>query len=191
MASGKTTAGNYLRKILDGSLLLDVDSIAREIYFIDDSALKDVISCFGQRVCLPDGTIDYSILGNMVFSSKKELDRLNNIMFPRIKKRVSGLLEQNKEKKYIIIDAAILFGAKLDRFCDFTLLVRAPEHLRLRLLKSKCSLNDGEIKSRLEGQHLNIDENLPDFIIDNSGTKKMFFVKIKQVAEILRQTAGA
>ena len=183
MASGKTTAVNYLSKILGNAAILDVDCIAKDIYRTDASAAEDVRNSFGQCVFSPDGTINYRILGNTVFCSKKELEKLNSIMFSRIGKRISGILEGIKEKEYIIIDAAILFDARLDRFCDITILVKADKHLRKKLLGSKCSLSDEEINSRIEGQHLNIDEEIPDCIIENNGNRRSFYKKIRDIAE--------
>ena len=183
MASGKTTAVNYLCKILGNAAVLDVDCIAKDIYRTDASAAQDIKNSFGQSVFSPDGSINYRILGNKVFCSKKELGKLNSIMFPRINKKIPELLRGIKEKQYIIIDAAILFDAKLNSFCDITILVKANKHLRKKLLKEKCSLSDGEIQSRIEGQHLNIDEEIPDCIIENNGNRRSFYKKIRDIAE--------
>lgn len=186
MASGKTTAVNYLCKILGNAAVLDVDCIAKDIYRNDASAVQDIKNSFGQSVFSPDGSINYRILGNKVFCSKKELGKLNSIMFPRINKKIPELLGGIKEKQYIIIDAAVLFEARLDLFCDITILVKASTQLRKKLLKAKCSLSDGEIKSRIEGQHLNIDEEIPDCIIENNGNMRSFYSEISRVAEKIK-----
>jgi dephospho-CoA kinase len=183
MASGKTTAVNYLSKILGDSVVIDADKVAKDIYRTDSSAVQDIRNSFGQCVICPDGKIDYRILGNTVFSSKKGLEKLNSIMFPRICNRISELVKGFKPKEYIIIDAAILFDARLDRFCDITILVKANQQLRKKLLKSKCSLSDEEIESRIKGPHLNINEESVDHIIENNGTMRSFYSKIRKIAE--------
>ncbi len=148
--------------------------------------MQDIKRIFGQCVFFPDGAIDYKILGNIVFSSKKELEKLNSIMFPRISGRISDFIKVCKPKEYIIIDAAILFDARLDRFCDITILVKASRQLRKKLLESKCSLSDSEIESRIKGQHLNINEESVDHIIENTGNRRSFYIKIREAADKIR-----
>lgn len=148
--------------------------------------MQDIKNSFGQCVFSPDGAIDFRILGNKVFCSKKELDKLNSIMFPRINKRIPEILSGLKIKQYIIIDAAVLFEARLDRFCDITILVKAGTQLREKLLKAKCSLSDVEIQSRIKGQHLNIDEKSADHIIENNGNRRSFHIKIREAAEKIK-----
>lgn len=183
MASGKTTAVNYLGKILGDAAVIDADGIAKDIYLTDASAVQDIRNSFGQGVICPDGTIDYRILGNTVFSSKKELEKLNRIMFPRIGRRISDIIRDCKPKEYIIIDAAILFDARLDRFCDITILIKASRQLREKLLKSKCSLSDREIDARIKGQHLNINEKSVSHVIENNGNRRSFYIKIREAAD--------
>jgi len=162
--------------------VIDVDCVAKDIYQTDESAVRDISNSFGQFIFSPDGKIDYRILGNTVFSSKNELDKLNSIMFPRIGARVLEILKASKEKKYIIIDAAVLFDASLDRFCDIIILVKAGQQFRKKMLKSKCSLSDREIEARIKGQYLNINEKALDHVIENNGSRRSFYRKIKEAA---------
>jgi len=186
IASGKTTASNHLEKTLNDVFTLNVDEIAKDIYSRDKEVLEDLRSCFGSNVFCQDGTIDYRVLGSIVFSSKKDLKKLNNLMFLKIKKRILEILAKNKNKKNIIIDAAILFDAKLDELCDIVILVRAPDNIREKNLKLKSGLSSEEIKLRLRGQHLTINNNCINFIIDNKSGKSSLYKKIEQVAEKIK-----
>ncbi|MBN1299415.1 MAG: dephospho-CoA kinase, partial [Actinobacteria bacterium] len=176
-----TTAAKHLKKILDDALLINVDKVAKDIYCNNIALLEDMQKCFGSSVFLDDGSIDYRALGKIVFSSEKNLKKLNMIMFPEIKKSVGLIIKQNKSRKNIIIDAAVLFDAGLDKFCNITILVKAPFDRRKNLLKSRCSLSDFEIDQRLNGQKLYIDESSVSHVIENNGSKIDFVKKIEDI----------
>ena len=89
-------------------------------------------------------------------------------MFPLIRREIRSMVKSDKDNDYIIIDAAVLFDAKLDILCDFIVLVDTDERLRKTFLKNK-NLNDNEIELRIEGQHIKINESRVDFRIINDG----------------------
>ena len=87
---------------------------------------------------------------------------------------------------YIIIDAAVLFDAKLDLLCDFIILVDADESLRKTFLKNK-NLNDNEIELRIQGQHIKINESRVDFRIINDGKIENLRKKTLNIFEAVKK----
>mgnify|MGYP005844935409 CR=1 FL=1 len=181
--------------MLKDSILLDADKIAKEIYSEDKKVLHDLLRCFGKEIFYTDGTIDYKVLANKVFSSRAELKKLNNLMFGPIEEKVRNLVKRNKDKKYIIIDAAVLFDAGLYKLCDFIIFVKADKKRQKDFLKMKFSvlgslsesmdnLKENEINLRIKGQSIRINEKLIDFVIDNKGSKIDLY---KQAERILQK----
>ena len=187
MASGKTTVSRFLSDILKGAKLLDLDKIAKEIYCNDLNILKEIKECFGNKVFYTDVKINYNCLGSIVFASKSEMKKLNKIMFPAIEKKVFELIDLNKNEKYIIIDAAILFDTSLYKLCDFIILVKSNQKLRKTLLEKKCSnLTNQEIQMRLKGQKIKICKEFVNFVVKNNGSEKDLYEKTLKLAEKIK-----
>jgi len=172
-------------KVLKDSLLIDADKIAKEIYFSDRSAREQVKTCFGDFVLKADGQIDYRKLGKLVFSSKEKLCRLNDIMLPRIESAIREKSGLNKDKKYLIVDAAILFNAGIYKICDYIIWVRAGRKRRQEMLAAKSGLTTDEIMLRIEGQMVKRIPSRIDFLLDNNGTIEEMQNKIKGIATLI------
>jgi dephospho-CoA kinase len=186
--SGKSTAAGYLQSCLKDSLLIDGDKIAKEIYLSDRSAREQVRTCFGDFVLKADGQIDYRKLGKLVFSSKEKLCSLNDIMLPRIESAVKEKLRLNTDKKYLIIDAAILFNTGIYKICDFIIWVRADRRRRQEMLAEKSGLTEDEITLRVEGQMVKRIPSRIDFILDNNGTVEEMQDKINSIVANIGDT---
>lgn len=102
---------------------MDVDKVAKNIYSKNPVILNELRKIFGDGVFNSDGDLIYKSLAEKVFSSKTELEKLNRLMFPLIRSELKNILNENQDKNYIMIDAAVLFDCKLDLMCDYVILV--------------------------------------------------------------------
>jgi dephospho-CoA kinase len=100
-------------------------------------------------------------------------------MFPLIKSEVKKILSKNNKMRYIVIDAAIMFDCGLDEFCDYIILVNNSFERRKIFLKEN-GYSDEEIKLKIEGQYIKINESRLDFVIDNNGTKKSLMDEVRK-----------
>ena len=157
---------SIMEKAVDRIRVLDADAIAKDIYKKNTGIKADLKKNFGQDIIDDNENILYGKLAEIVFSDQVELNKLNRLMFPLIRREIRSMVKSDKDNDYIIIDAAVLFDAKLDLLCDFIVLVDTDESLRKTFLKNK-NLNDNEIELRIEGQHIKINENRVDFRIIN------------------------
>jgi dephospho-CoA kinase len=178
-ASGKSTVSGYIKKIRKGTLVVDVDKLAKSIYRRKPEILYKLAELFGKEIFDAKGNLVFKRLGEKVFSSKKELTRLNNLMFPLIKSEVKKILSKNNKMRYIVIDAAIMFDCGLDEFCDYIILVNNSFERRKIFLKEN-GYSDEEIKLKIEGQYIKINESRLDFVIDNNGTKKSLMDEVRK-----------
>jgi dephospho-CoA kinase len=168
ISSGKSTVASIMEKAEDRIRVLDVDAVAKDIYKKNTGIKADLKKIFGPDIIDDNGNILYGKLAKIVFSDQIELSKLNRLMFPLIRREIRSMIKSDKDNDYIIIDAAVLFDAKLDLLCDFIVLVDTDESLRKTFLKNK-NLNDNEIELRIRGQHIKINESRVDFrIINNS-----------------------
>ena len=76
------------------------------------------------------------------------------------------LTEQSSE--YVIYEAAILFETGGYKKCDFSILVKAPQKLRIERLQKRDNSSKEEIKQRMNNQWSDEKKSeLADFIINN------------------------
>jgi dephospho-CoA kinase len=170
-ASGKSIISKYIKKQIGDTLFIDVDKVAKDIYCKNQNVRLELVHCFGKNVCSFDGKVNYKLLAGKVFSSKKELARLNNLMFGVIEQEIQKIIKANRDKRCIIIDAAILFGSNLYKLCDCIIWVKAGIERRSKFLKLKNKhFSDEDIYLRLKGQHIKIIKKLVNFEIYNNGS---------------------
>ena len=89
IATGKSTVSIILKKA--GAVIIDADRIARDVVKKGLPAYLEIIDTFGDTVLLPDGEIDRSVLGDIIFNDPQKKQLLNSIVHPRVRK------EQNRQ----------------------------------------------------------------------------------------------
>ena len=186
MTSGKSTVCSYLKEFIGETAVLDVDSLAKEIYRENPGVVERLKTCFGECILNPDGLVNYKNLGRIVFSSKDELEKLNRIMADEILKKIKEFLKKKAKFKCVIIDAAILFNNDIYKLCDVIIRVTAARQKRLKLLENKTGLPENEAILRLEGQHIKYIKKSVNFTIRNEGSKISLKKKVFELAEQIK-----
>lgn len=168
IASGKSKISEYLKT--KGFKIIDADSIGKTVLSLE-SVKNKVVRTFGKNILNEDGSINRRELGNIVFSSKENLKRLNRITLPILTKLIKKKINELKRKKtkYAILDAAILIEARWHKFVDEVWVVYTDPETQLERLIKRENYSIEEAKNRIEAQ-LNIEEKLKyaDRVINNS-----------------------
>lgn len=179
---GKSCAAGYLKENLSKSIVLDVDLLAKEIYRNNHEVVKKAAAFFGKEILKTDGSIDFPKLGRIVFEDNSQMKKLNDLMFPLIAEKVADFINNHSDKNYIIIDAAILFDAGLDRFCDKIVYVTAHNVKREKFLKCRDSdICIKDIRQRILNQKINVNMNKIDFIIENDSSVEALYENMDSV----------
>ncbi|NOX71072.1 MAG: pantetheine-phosphate adenylyltransferase [Candidatus Micrarchaeota archaeon] len=108
---------------------------------------------FGKSIMLSDGMIDRKALGEIVFSDKRKLEKLNVIMekplLVRIRKEVHG------RRGLILLNAALLAESEMLYLCNNNvILVTSDEESQKRRLLER-GLSDIQIERRIKSQYSN------------------------------------
>src|SRR3989304_7248063 len=96
VATGKDLVSSEFKRL--GAIIIDADTIARDILRRGKPAYRGVIKAFGKDIILPDGSIDRKKLGGIVFSDKKKLKKLNSLTHPLIRKEMERRIRLAKKK---------------------------------------------------------------------------------------------
>lgn len=181
IGSGKSTVAGLLAEL--GAVIIDADKIGHEVLSSDSETREKVVSAFGKRILNPDGSVDRSKLGRIVFADRKALSHLNSIIHPRIHLIVKARIEQYKKHgaKVVVIDAPLLIEAGWAAMVDAVWVVTATEASILNRLENTGLSRDesmARIRSQLtEGERI----KMADIIIDNNCSLNELKLKMNEL----------
>ncbi len=173
IATGKSTVSRILKE--EGYKLIDADLIARQVVEPGKPAYKEILAYYGKEVLNPDQTINRPALGQLVFSSKTLLEKLNQISHPYIFQEIKRQVEEAREDEDLIfLDIPLLLEEK-DRLKEYNIrldeiwLVYVAEELQIERLMKRDQLGREEARERI-GLQIPIEEKkkMANKIIDNS-----------------------
>lgn len=170
IASGKSTATKILKEF--EIPIIDADLIAREIVLPGKAALHEIEVIFGKTIINEDGSLNRKKLGEIVFSDKEKLKKLNSITHKRIieemMKRVNIYRNANTYP-VIIIDAPLLLELHMQNLVDEVWLVTANEAVQLNRLMSRDEISEDDALKRIEVQMRTEEKRkYADVILDNN-----------------------
>jgi len=165
IACGKSTISNYLKS--KGYIVIDADKIGHEA--LDDDYVKEkLILAFGNEI-LDDNKINRQKLGELVFGNSSNLNVLNSIIHPEIRKKILEKIDKNNDKELIFIDVALLFEAKFDDLVDKIIVVYVDKNTQLTRLMKRNSISKKEALSRIVSQMSPIEKaKLGDYTVNNN-----------------------
>ena len=165
IACGKSTVSNYLKS--KGYIVIDADKIGHEA--LDDDYVKEkLILAFGNEI-LDDNKINRQKLGELVFGNSSNLNVLNSIIHPEIRRRILEEIDKNNDQEFIFIDVALLFEAKFDDLVDKIIVVYVDKNTQLTRLMKRNSISEKEALSRIVSQMSPIEKaKLGDYTVNNN-----------------------
>lgn len=165
IACGKSTISNYLKS--KGYIVIDADKIGHEA--LDDDYVKEkLILAFGNAI-LEDNKINRQKLGELVFGNSSNLNVLNSIIHPEIRKKILEKIDKNNDKELIFIDVALLFEAKFDDLVDKIIVVYVDKNTQLTRLMKRNFISKKEALSRIVSQMSPTEKaKLGDYTVNNN-----------------------
>lgn len=192
IASGKTTVAEMFRAL--GCRLLNADRIAHELIQPGQPAFDEIVRTFGTEVVGPEGAIDRRRLGQWVFADRNGLERLNQIIHPRVVAALDAefaRLAAEDPAAIVLLEAALLVEAGYQRQLDKLVVTWCrPDQQVERLLKN-AQLTRAEVEQRLAAQLPQEEKRRQaDYEIDCSGSLEATEEQVEKVLAELRRLAG-
>lgn len=163
IASGKSTVCEILKQ--NNFKIIDADNIAKEQLNLHVEEVKEL---FGDDAC-EDGMISRKKLADIIFSSKKEKEKLNNLLHPLIREEISKRADElDFYQEPYIIDIPLYFES--DGYdCQMSVVVYAPKKMQLKRLMQRDGISKENAIKRIDSQ---IDtekkREMADWTIDNA-----------------------
>lgn len=189
IASGKSTASDYLRTY-HNITIIDADVIARDVVQVGERAYNKIVLEFGPKVkdlLQPDKSLNRAALGKHVFENKQDLQRLNKIVHPAVRKRMLVLLLKSffTFDPMVVLDIPLLFESKLNRICGKCLVISCDiEHQLDRLLVRNPEMSREDGLNRISSQMPTEEKvKLADLVVRNDSSKQDLYDQLDEVVE--------
>lgn len=184
--AGKSTVSKTLSS--RGITVIDCDLVAREVVDKEKELLADLAIEYGIGILNQDGTLNRRKLGSIVFADREKLDRLNEIIFPYIKRNIADKVTFLRKKgiPMVVLDAPTLFESGIDKECDDIISVIAPEELRLNRIMVRDHLSDTEARNRIASQHDDafFIENSSRVIVNDKDVEHLYHESLRAAEEL-------
>jgi dephospho-CoA kinase len=170
IGTGKTQVSEMLEKL--GAAIVNADLLGHQIYVPQSEGWREVVEVFGEEVLAPNGEIDRTKLGSIVFGDPEALKKLNAITHPKIYALADESLKKLSEEgsEVAVLEAALLIEAKWTPLVNEVWVTTAPEQDVVKRIQERNGFTEEAIRSRIASQ-MTQEERIThaDVIIENEG----------------------
>ncbi len=179
IGSGKTLITRLFSLLNIPIFLSDIE--AKKLYYNPHIQSK-VIKLLGKNSYV-DGQLNKEFVGKSVFAEATKLEQLNQIIHPAVRQRFTNWVSE-QSTPYVIQESALIFETGIASLFDYTILVTAPEEIRINRVIQRDNTTRDKVIARMKHQ-LSDDEKkaLADHVIINDGVQYV----IPQIIDIHRQ----
>ena len=178
IGSGKTLACQIFEKL--GVPVYYADTAARKLMNSNAELKKGIVLMFGEQAYGRDG-LDRQYLASSVFGDQEKLSGLNRLVHPAVREDFIRWTAEQSGSPYVLEEAAILFESGASIGMNQTVLVYAPEELRINRVMKRDGRSREEVLKRM-GHQLSEEEKMEmaDHVLINDGTQML----LPQVIEL-------
>jgi dephospho-CoA kinase len=151
IGSGKTTVSKVFEVL--GIPVFYADTVAKEIMVTDLILMEGIRAAFGQESYSPSGLLNNKHIANIVFNDTLQLETLNGLVHPAVFRAfdtwIAGIPATTP---YILKEAALLFESDSYKMCDTSILVIAPEAVKLNRVMKRDQVTEEQVRARMNKQ---------------------------------------
>lgn len=171
IGSGKSFVAKIFKTL--GVPFYDADKEAKDLMVRSELIRNGLIGAFGKDVYFQDGTLNRKWLSSQVFNNPEKLKQLNSIVHPIV---IQDAVDWANAQTfcYSLKEAALLFESGSYKTLDYTILVVAPEELRIERVIKRDEVSREEVRNRINKQMPEEEKRkLADFVIVNNGIQPL------------------
>ena len=186
IGSGKTTLLSIFEK--SDFLVINCDIFARTMIDNNTLILDSLRKTYGKLIFTQENTLDRSVLRNIVFNNKKELDRLNKITHPYLYSELEKFLKYaGNIKKNIVFEAAVMFEAGLNKLADNLIWIESDIDIIIKRVNTRDNEKINTIKRLYNNQRDYMDvEQFIDYIILNNSDVSQLEQEVQKIIQKIK-----
>jgi dephospho-CoA kinase len=191
IGAGKSTVARLLSE--RGAIVIDADSIVRELQQPETEVFRAIVERFGPHVVRSDGSLDRERLADIVFRDDEARSALNAIVHPAVYAVMSQRIAELKDgDEVVVLDIPLLAESGGGGGMDAVVVVEAGEDARVARVHAERGLDPEDVRARMAAQASSEQrEALADVVIRNDGTAEDLRAQVDALWEQLRARRGA
>lgn len=167
IASGKSTVEEILKAL--GYSFLNTDETSHNLLENNTGVIKAVFKDFD--ITNEQGAISREKIGKIVFSDKKMLKALEEIIHPLVREKIQEFFNKKKDENLVFVAIPQLFESNMQDLFDKIVLVYSDDKIRFNRLIKRNNYTKDYAEKRINAQIPQSEKvKLSDFVIDNSST---------------------
>lgn len=175
-----------------GAVVIDADAVSREVVAPGTPGLAAVSAAFGPGVLSPDGSLDRTRLGEIVFGDEQLRARLNAIVHPLVAARMLEIEQQAGPGALIVHDVPLITENGLAGNYDIVVVVDVAPRTQLERLIRQRGLTRDQASARIAAQATREQRlAVAGIVIDNSGSLAELDRQAGELWAELRRRANA
>ncbi len=149
IGSGKSIVSTILRTL--GIPVYDCDTEAKRLMQKDSTIRSRIVETFGKECYTSHEELNRKHLANIIFNDTSALQKINNIVHPRVKE---DFINWSKKQKSTIValESAILFEARLQDCVDKIVAIYADREICIQRICKRNNTTYNEALQRLDKQ---------------------------------------
>ncbi len=176
--SGKSYICKLFENMSNNIIHLDIDNISHDVLTYPE-VYNNLINTFGKSVSNSNSkTINRRALGNIVFNSEKEMNKLTRITWPCMQSIIDNFIYKHYNN-IILLDWQLLLNTKYYYLSDIKILVESPIELRKRMTILRDNINEELFEIR-DKSSFEFNSNEFDYIINNDYSNQVK-EKVKEI----------
>jgi dephospho-CoA kinase len=167
IGSGKSTVARIFETL--GVPVFYADSEAKALMVSNQEVIKVISVLFGDQA-YAEKELNREYIAGRAFNDPVLLEKLNATVHPLIHRHFLKWAENFSGNPFILEEAAILFESGANNYFDYSILVTAPESLRIERVMKRDKVSEEKVKGRMKNQYSEEKNlSLADFVIKNVG----------------------
>ena len=149
IGSGKSTVCKIFKML--GVPVFEADNVAKSLINSNAEIRNGLIQLFGKSIYDSNNKLDRTMLANFIFNDDTLLEKVNQLVHPVVRNEFINWQKQ-QNSNYIIHEAAILFESGFYKMMDYTILVSAPEEIRIERVTKRDNIPSELVQARIRKQ---------------------------------------
>lgn len=148
IGSGKSTVCEIFRIL--GVPVFEADKVAKNLMNENRVVREKLVEWFGDGI-YSENQLNRKALAEHIFNDKSLLNKVNNLVHPIVREEFEKW-KNKQETVYSVYEAAILFESGFYKLMDFTVLITAPEQIRINRVMMRDNLSQDQVVARINNQ---------------------------------------
>ncbi len=174
---GKTYLANIIKKM--GFAVYNPDKWVRDIY--KKTEFLDIIKQ-NFPTTFENGVFNKRSLRNLVFDNKNQLQKLEQLIHPFLKKKIKKVINKfSRNADVIFFDAALLFEKNWDIYCDYIIVADIDEEIQKQRVMKRDNISEADFYKIIKVQISQAEKRAyADFIINTGEPENINKLQIMQ-----------